>query len=167
MSIGEKTETDLLEAFAGESQANRKYLAFAKKADREGHPQAAKLFRAAAESETVHAHKHLNFIGGVGDTTTNLSAAVEGEEYEYMKMYPAFMADASAAGDDDIAQYIKYVAKVEEGHATLYKEMIDNLGNAEEVAYYVCGYCGHLHVGQAPEKCPICGSPKSVFREIA
>jgi rubrerythrin len=166
MSIGEKTRKDLTDAFAGESQANRKYLAFAKKAEAEGYYQAARLFRAAAESETIHAHRHLDFIGGVGDTTANLGAAVEGETYEYTEMYPAFMADAAAAGDDNVAQYIKFVTKVEEEHAFLYKDIMDSLGNVEETSYYVCSYCGHVHVGGAPEKCPVCGAPKSAFKEI-
>jgi len=167
MGVAEKTEKNLGEAFAGESQANRKYLAFAKMADKEGHPQAAKLFRAAAESETIHAHKHLNFIEGVGDTMANLAAAVQGEDYEYTKMYPEFMADAAAAGDDAVAEYIKYVAKVEEEHSALYREMMDNLGNPEETAYFVCGFCGHVHAGEAPDKCPVCGAPKTSFKEIA
>lgn len=166
MSIGDKTEHDLTDAFAGESQANRKYLAYAKKAEAEGYYQAAKLFRAAAESETIHAHRHLDFIGGVGETTANLTAAIAGETYEYTAMYPAFMTDAAAAGDDNVAAYIKYLIKVEEEHAGLYKDMMETLGNAGEVSYYVCGYCGHVHSGGAPEKCPVCGAPKSAFKEI-
>ena len=166
MGIGEKTRQDLTNAFAGESQANRKYLAFAKKAEAEGYYQAARLFRAAAASETIHAHRHLDYIGGVGETTANLATALEGETYEFTQMYPAFMADAATAGDDNVAQYIKYVAKVEEEHATLYKDMMEALGNAEETTYYVCSYCGHVHVGAAPEKCPVCGAPKSAFQEI-
>jgi rubrerythrin len=166
MSLGEKTGKNLANAFAGESQANRKYLAFAKKADSEGHAQAAKLFRAAAESETIHAHKHLNFMEGVGDTPANLAAAAAGEDYEYQQMYPEVMADAAAEGNDDVAQYVKYVAAVEQEHSALYKSMADNLGNAEETAYFICGYCGHVHVGEAPEKCPVCGAPKAKFREI-
>lgn len=167
MSVKPKTHQNLSDAFAGESQANRKYLAFAAKAEAEGHYQAAKLFRAAAESETIHAHKHLKFIDGVGDTTANLAAAIEGETYEYTTMYPAFMADAAADGDDNVAQYIKFVAKVEEEHADLYKDMMENIGNEGDISYYVCGYCGHVHVGGAPEKCPVCGAPKTVFKEIA
>ncbi len=166
MGIAEKTANDLKEAFAGESQANRKYLAFAKKADAEGYTQAAKLFRAAAESETVHAHKHLNFVGGVGDTQINLAAALEGETYEFEKMYPQFMKDADAAGDDDVAQYIKYVTQVEHEHADLYRDMADSLGNSDAVAYFVCGYCGHVHIGEAPDHCPVCGMPKTSFKEI-
>lgn len=167
MSVGAKTQQNLKEAFAGESQANRKYLAFAAKAETEGHYQAAKLFRAAAESETIHAHKHLKFIEGVGDTTANLGVAIEGETYEYTTMYPAFMADAASDGNDNVAQYIKFITKVEEEHADLYRDMVESLGNEGDLSYYVCGYCGHVHVGGAPEKCPICGAPKSAFKEIA
>jgi rubrerythrin len=166
MGIGEKTEHDLNEAFAGESQANRKYLAFAKKADKEGYAQAAKLFRAAAESETIHAHRHLAFIGGVGDTQENLAAALAGETYEFEKMYPQFMADAAASGDDDVAQFIKFVAQVEHEHADLYREMADSLGNTDEVAYYICNYCGHVHLSEAPDHCPVCGAPKTAFKEV-
>ena len=166
MDIGEKTRENLGTAFAGESQANRKYLAFAKQTDSVGHHQAARLFRAAAESETIHALKHLSFLGGIGDTNANLTAATAGEDYEYTEMYPAFMADAAADGDDAVAAYIKFVSKVEEEHSALYREMTESLGNAEDAAYYVCGYCGHVHVGAAPEKCPVCGAPKSQFREI-
>ncbi len=166
MGIGEKTANDLKDAFAGESQANRKYLAYAKKADEEGYAQAARLFRAAAESETVHAHKHLNFVGGVGDTQMNLAAAVDGETYEYEKMYPQFMADADASGDDDVAQYLKFVTQVEHEHADLYRDIADSLGNNDEVAYFVCGYCGHVHSGEAPDHCPVCGAPKTKFKEV-
>lgn len=167
MSVKPKTQQNLSDAFAGESQANRKYLAYAAKAESEGHYQAAKLFRAAAESETIHAHKHLKFIDGVGDTMANLTAAIEGETYEFTTMYPAFMADAASDGDDNVAQYIKFVTKVEEEHAALYKEMMDNIGNEAELSYFVCGFCGHVHVGAAPEKCPVCGAPKTLFKEIA
>lgn len=166
MGIGDKTDKDLREAFAGESQANRKYLAFAKKADAEGYSQAAKLFRAAAESETIHAHKHLRYIGGIGDTTTNLAAAIEGETYEYTTMYPQFLADAVSEGDDDVAQFIKYVVTVENEHADLYKEMADSLGNNDDVRYFVCNVCGHVHTEEAPESCPVCGAPKSAFKEV-
>ena len=112
-----KTEKNLMDAFAGESQANRKYLAFAKQADKEGLPQVAKLFRAAAEAETIHAHAHLRNAGKIGDTTANLKAAIEGETYEFTKMYPEMIADAKEEGQDRIAKYFDMVNKVEEVHA--------------------------------------------------
>lgn len=166
MEIKDKTKDDLTDAFAGESQANRKYLAFAKQADSEGFPQAAKLFRAAAESETVHAHRHLKFIGGVGDTMANLKGAIDGENYEFKTMYPSFIGDATAEGDEQVATYLKFVAKVEEEHSALYQNTLANLEGLEETAYFVCSYCGHVHSNEAPEKCPICGAPKSQFKEI-
>ena len=106
-----KTEKNLMDAFAGESQANRKYLAFAKQADKEGLPQVAKLFRAAAEAETIHAHAHLRNAGKIGDTTANLKAAIEGETYEFTKMYPEMIADAKEEGQDRIAKYFDMVNK--------------------------------------------------------
>ena len=119
-----KTEKNLMDAFAGESQANRKYLAFAKQADKEGLPQVAKLFRAAAEAETIHAHAHLRNAGKIGDTTANLKAAIEGETYEFTKMYPEMIADAKEEGQDRIAKYFDMVNKVEEVHANLYKKAL-------------------------------------------
>lgn len=166
MGVSGKTEKDLMEAFAGESQANRKYLAFAEKADGEGHSQAAKLFRAAAHSETVHAHKHLKFLGGILDTPGNLQGSIEGENYEFKEMYPAFKADAQHEGFDDVAEYISYVTKVENEHSELYQNVLENLGNNADSDYYVCGYCGHVHVGSAPEKCPVCGMPQSKFTKV-
>ena len=104
-----KTDKNLMDAFAGESQANRKYLAFAKQADKEGLPQVAKLFRAAAEAETIHAHAHLRNAGKIGDTTANLKAAIEGETYEFTKMYPDMIADAKEEGQDRIAKYLSLI----------------------------------------------------------
>lgn len=166
MEIKDKTKNDLTDAFAGESQANRKYLAFAKQAESEGFSQAAKLFRAAAESETVHAHRHLKFIGGVGDTKANLQGAIDGENYEFVTMYPSFVADAEAAGDTSVVAYLKLVTRVEEEHAAFYKDILENLGANEDATYFVCGYCGHVHSNAAPENCPVCGRPKSQFKEI-
>ncbi len=166
MGVNGKTEKDLMEAFAGESQANRKYLAFAKKAESEGHSQAAKLFRAAAHSETIHAHKHLGFLGGIKETPANIQASIEGETYEFTEMYPAFKADAQQEGFDDVAEYISFVTKVEKEHSQLYQKELDNLGNNADVDYYVCGFCGHVHEGAAPEKCPVCGAPQSKFSKV-
>lgn len=166
MAVTGKTEKDLMEAFAGESQANRKYLAFAKKAQEEGHPQAAKLFRAAAQSETIHAHKHLDFLGGVQDTPRNIEASIEGETYEFTQMYPSFKADAQTEGFDDVAEYIGFLTRVENEHSDMYQSILDNLGNNADVDYFVCGFCGHVHEGSAPAKCPVCGSPQSKFSKV-
>ncbi|MBW2324496.1 MAG: rubrerythrin family protein, partial [Deltaproteobacteria bacterium] len=120
-----KTEENLKEAFAGESQANRKYLAFAKQAERDGYPQAAKLFRAAAEAETVHAHSHLRTLGGVRSTADNLAEAVDGETHEFKKMYPAMIETAKAEGEKSAERSFTYANKVEEVHAALYQKALD------------------------------------------
>lgn len=166
MTLGDKTRKDLEDAFAGESQANRKYLAYAKKADQEGNNQVAKMFRAAAQSETVHAHKHLSFLNGVGSSADNLNVAIKGETYETDNMYPSFRRDAESEGNSEVALYLNYIGRVEKEHADLYQELLDELGNNKGADYYVCGYCGHVHVNEAPEKCPVCGAPKKIFVEI-
>lgn len=163
---GSKTEQDLLEAFAGESQANRKYLAFAKKADQEGHSQVAKLFRAAAEAETVHAHAHLRALGGIGTTAANLQEAIAGETHEFTKMYPGMMADASREGFDVALKSFTFANAVEEVHATLYQRALDLLGKNDAVDYYVCQVCGNTLEGEPDGPCEVCASAKSAFRKI-
>lgn len=161
-----KTLQDLKEAFAGESQANRKYLAFAEAADREGHPQVAKLFRAAAAAETVHAHAHLRAMAGVGDTMTNLKEAIEGETYEFSKMYPPMIEDAKAEGHTTALRSFEYANVVEETHAKLYKKALDQLGKNEPHEYYVCKVCGHTCEDEAPDTCPVCKSKKQAFIKV-
>ncbi|MFW6113945.1 MAG: rubrerythrin family protein [Actinomycetota bacterium] len=160
------TMDNLEEAFAGESQANRKYLAFAKKADSEGYAQVARLFRAAADAETVHAHAHLRVMKGVGKTADNLKEAVEGETHEFKSMYPRMMEEAKEEGKDDAYQSFAYANTVEEIHAGLYKKALENLGENEKVDYYVCQYCGNTVEGDPPEKCPVCGAPRKMFKKI-
>lgn len=160
------TMDDLKEAFAGESQANRKYLAFAKKADDEGYAQVAKLFRAAADAETVHAHAHLRVMGGIGSTTENLEVAIGGETEEFKSMYPGMIERAKAEGNDDAAMSFANANAVEEIHAGLYQKALDNLGSNEETDIYVCQVCGNTVEGEAPDKCPICGAPKKMFKLI-
>lgn len=160
------TMDDLKEAFAGESQANRKYLAFAKKADDEGYPQAARLFRAAADAETVHAHNHLAVMKGIGSTEENLAQAIGGETAEFMSMYPKMMEDAKAEGEKDAYQSFAWANAVERIHAGLYEKAKENLGNNPDVAYYVCQGCGNTVENEAPDKCPICGAPKSMFKKV-
>lgn len=160
------TMDNLKEAFAGESQANRKYLAFAQKADEEGYAQVAKLFRAAADAETVHAHAHLRVMKGVGSTEENLRQAIEGETAEFRSMYPRMMEEAKAEGDDAAYMSFANANAVEEIHANLYKKALENLGNNEDVDYYVCQVCGNTVEGEPPEKCPICGAPKKMFKKI-
>jgi rubrerythrin len=138
-----KSEKNLKEAFAGESQANRKYLAFAQKADREGYAQVAKLFRAAAEAETVHAHTHLRAMKGVGSTADNLKEAIGGETYEFQSMYPPMIETAKEEGDKAAERSFTYANDVEKVHAALYQKALDNLDSLEEVDYYVCSVCGY------------------------
>jgi len=159
------TADDLKEAFAGESQANRKYLAFAKKADEEGNAQVARLFRAAADAETVHAHAHLKVMGGIADTAGNLNEAIEGETEEFRSMYPAMIEEAKKEGNKAAEESFSNANAVEEIHAGLYQKALDELGKNEEVEYYICQYCGNTVEGEAPERCPICGRPKSKFKK--
>ena len=161
-----KTDKNLKDAFAGESQANRRYLAFAQKAEEEGFTQAAKLFKAAAEAETVHALNHLRVTGEVKSTLENLTTAFGGETFEFMKMYPEFLATAKQEENKQAAWSFDMANKVEQVHAKLYQKAIDALKSKKEMAkvdYYVCSVCGNTVEGEAPEKCPICGNPKSKF----
>ena len=161
-----KTEQDLRDAFAGESQANRTYLAFADQADREGHPAVARLFRAAALAETVHAHAHLRVLGGVKNTAANLQHAIGGETHEFEKMYPAMIAEAEAEKNEKAARSFRYANAVEKIHAALYAKALELLGKNPDVVYHVCGVCGNTVEGDAPETCPICGAPKKAFSRI-
>jgi rubrerythrin len=163
---GSRTEKDLLEAFGGESQANRKYLAFAKQADKEGYPQVAKLFRAAAEAETVHAHAHLRNLGGIKGTADNLKEAISGETHEFKSMYPAMIDDARQEGNKGAERAFTFANEVEKVHAKLYQKALDNLGALEEVDYYVCSVCGYTCEGEPPEKCPVCGAKSTAFFEV-
>jgi rubrerythrin len=160
------TTDNLKKAFAGESQANRTYLAFAKKADEDGYPQVAKLFRAAADAETVHALGHLGNMSGVNDTRWNLKQAIEGETYEFQKMYPAMVDEAKKEGEELVATFFGYADQVEEIHAGLYSKALEQLGKNTETDYYVCQFCGNTVEGEAPDMCPICGAPKSMFKLI-
>jgi rubrerythrin len=157
------TIDNLKAAFAGESQANRKYLAFAKKADEEGYPQIAKLFRAAATAETVHAHNHLGIMDGVGNTIENLQAAIDGETYEFKQMYPGFIKEAESDGFKKAKWSFNVANQVEEIHAGLFKEAIAAMSKDSGKDYYVCPVCGNTVLGGAPDKCPICKEPGSHF----
>ena len=161
-----KTETNLKEAFAGESQANRKYLAFAEKADKEGYPQAAKLFRAAAAAETVHAHAHLRALEGIGSTVENLKEAIGGETFEFESMYPPMIEAAEAENHSAAVRSFRFANEVEKVHAELYQKALDTLENADDVDYYVCSVCGHTVEGGAPDTCPICGSKAKAFNKV-
>ncbi len=153
-------------AFTGESMANRKYLAFAKKANDDGFPQIAKLFRAAAAAETVHAHNHLGVMGSIKSTEENLKEAIDGETFEFTEMYPGFIEKAKEEGNNKAAWSFKVANDVEAIHAELYKKALDNIGDNEAVEYYVCEVCGNTVEGNAPDVCPICGAPAAKFDKI-
>lgn len=157
---------DLAEAFAGESQANRKYLAFAKKAELDGFPQVAKLFRAAADAETVHAHAHLREMGGIKTTKENLEAAISGETHEFEAMYPGMIEDAKAEGNQGALRSFVYANEVEKIHADLYAKALAALGKNADVEYYVCQVCGNTVENGAPDECPICKAKKQAFKKI-
>ena len=161
-----QSEQNLKDAFAGESQANRKYLAFAKQADKEGHRQVARLFRAAAEAETVHAHAHLRNLGGVKSTAENLKEAISGESYEFKQMYPAMIEDAKEEGNKGAERTFTYANEVEKVHASLYQKALDNLDKLEEVDYYVCSVCGYTCENEPPENCPVCGAKSTAFFKV-
>ncbi|GBE17891.1 nigerythrin [archaeon BMS3Abin16] len=160
------TEENLKTALAGESQANRTYLAFAKKAEEDGFPQAAKLFRAAADAETIHAMMYLERLGKIKDTAENLKEAIGGETHEYTEMYPGFADAAAAEGDGKSKLAFRWALRVEEGHANLYKALLEKLESGERGSYYVCQTCGWTEEGKAPEKCPVCARPKEQFKEF-
>ena len=163
------TMDNLAAAFAGESQANRKYLAFAKKAAEDGFPQVAKLFRAAAEAETIHAHAHLRVMGGIKATAENLQAAIEGEGYEFQEMYPDFLKEAEADGNKPAVFSFKNALAVEEIHHGLYnkaKQAVDGGSDLPATSIYICPVCGNTVEGVVPDKCPVCGIPGARFIEI-
>ncbi|MBS3919623.1 MAG: rubrerythrin family protein [Deltaproteobacteria bacterium] len=162
-----KTDQHLKEAFAGESQANRKYLAFAAKADQEGLPQVGRLFRAAAEAETVHAHSHLRVLGGIKSTKENLQAAVVGETHEFKSMYPEMIEAAKAEGNKQAERTFHFANEVEKIHAQLYQKLLDGLGKPQEnYPYYICPVCGYTAEKAAPATCPVCGAKGEMFKKI-
>jgi rubrerythrin len=164
-----KSIDNLKTAFAGESQANRRYLAFAKKADQDGLPQIAKLFRAAAAAETVHALNHLRAMDGVKSTTENLDVAIAGENYEVVSMYPTMLGEAQTEGDKRAEKSFGYALETEKVHERLYRQAKEMLGKGkdiEEKTYYVCPVCGFTHEGPVDGKCPVCSTPAEKFEKI-
>ncbi len=164
------TKDNLAAAFAGESQANRKYLAFAEKADKDGLPQVAKLFRAAAEAETIHAHAHLRAMGGIKTTLENLKEAVEGEAHEFKEMYPKFLEQAKKDGDKKAEFSFAYALAVEEIHHGLYEKALASVKEGKdlkEAAVYVCPVCGNTVENKIPDICPVCSIPGEKFVEIS
>lgn len=164
-----QTDKNLKDSFAGESQANRRYLAFANKADKDGFQQVAKLFRAAAHAETVHALNHLGVMNEINSTIDNLNAAVSGETFEFNEMYPKYIQIAKTEGNKRAVWSFDVANKVEQIHAGLFSGAIDILKKGEKlpkIDYYVCGVCGNTVEGSAPDVCPICGSKKEKFKKI-
>ena len=169
MSKLSETDKNVQAAFAGESQANRKYLAFAKKADKEGFPHIARLFRAVAAAETIHAHGHLRVIGGVGSTKENVQAAIDGEIYEVTHMYPEFIEQADKDGAKPAAISFAWALETEKIHERLYKTAMSSLNAGNDLStmdYYVCDVCGYTVESESPEKCPICQSDKTHFFQV-
>jgi rubrerythrin len=163
------TQDNLKAAFAGESQANRKYLFFADRAEKDGQPQVAKLFRAVAAAETVHARKHFQTLAGVGDTATNLAAAISGENHEFTTMYPEFIKQAETEGNRQAQISFTWANKVEEEHHGMYRQALEAVKAGGQLAaadYYVCDMCGYVAEGNAPDKCPVCGAPAMRFSKV-
>jgi len=162
------TADNLKAAFAGESQANRKYLAFAQKAEQEGFSNVARLFRTAAEAETIHASGHLAALGGVGSTLDNVKAAMGGETYEFTEMYPPMLKRAST--DNHAAKRMfSYALKAEEVHARLYAMALEALKQGQDltgVDFFLCPVCGNIEIGKAPDACPICGTKGEAFMKM-
>ena len=164
-----KTTDNLKAAFAGESQANRKYLAYADKARTDGFPNVAKLFRAAADAETVHAIRHWRALGMVRDTLQNVEDALAGETYEVNEMYPSFIAQAQTDQEISAQHAFKGALAAEKVHMALYQKALDAAKNAKDIAEftaYTCSICGYTHTGGAIDKCPVCGAPWARFREV-
>ncbi|MDP3879332.1 MAG: rubrerythrin family protein [Dehalococcoidales bacterium] len=163
------TDKNLQEAFAGESQANRRYLFFAEKADKEGQPQVARLFRAVAEAETVHARNHFNVMDGVGSIKDNVAAGAMGEHYEFTRMYPGFIAKAEEEGNEKAQRSFEYANQVEQIHHGMYEAVLKALEAGQVLKnepYFVCPVCGNTVAGAAPDKCPICSTVGSRFKKF-
>ena len=162
------TSDNLKEAFAGESQANQKYRAFAKKAEQDGFGNIARLFRATAEAERIHAEGHLRALAGIGSTQDNLKAAIAGETHEYTEMYPPMLKEAEAEGHRAKLMF-GYAVKAEAVHARLYQlalQAVQQGKDLAESAFHLCPVCGHIEFGAAPASCPICGAAESKFIEV-
>ncbi len=163
------TKENAMEAFAGESQANRKYSAFAEKAKDEGFTNVAKLFTAASEAEAIHAKRLLKVLGSIGKTEDNLKGSVAGETHEYTEMYPGFVKEGDAEKQSDAVLAFTYAMKAEEVHANLYKEALKAISGGHDLSgqkVLLCPICGNIFRGEPPERCPICSAFKKVFREI-
>ncbi|MBM9512831.1 rubrerythrin family protein [Desulfogranum marinum] len=163
------TNDNLKEAFAGESQANQKYRAFAKKAEKDGFVNIAKLFRTTAEAERIHAEGHLKALDGIATTAENLQAAIDGETFEFSNMYPPMVDQAVAEGHRAKTMF-KFAVDAEEVHAQIYSKALEAVKNGVDMDvtdFYLCPICGYIELGAAPEKCPVCGAKQQVFTQVA
>ncbi len=161
------TKENLKEAFAGESQANQKYLAFAKEAEKAGFANVAKLFRTTAQAERIHAEGHFAALGGIGSTIENLEAAIGGETFEHNEMYPPMLAQAEA-DEHPAKRMFTFALKAEQVHAELYKKALEAVRNSQDITaeVWLCPICGHIELDNPPETCPICGAKASVFVQV-
>jgi len=163
------TQANLEAAFAGESQAHMKYVIFADKAEREGFPEVARLFRAISYAERVHATNHLRMLGGISDTASNLETAFSGENYENTEMYPAFNAVANLQEEKGAIRTIHYALEAEKIHEVMYRmaqSSVEAGKDMESAPVYICPVCGHTVIGEAPDKCPVCGALKTKYDEF-
>jgi rubrerythrin len=163
------TTDNLKDAFAGESQANQKYNAFAKKAEKEGFANVAKLFRTTAEAERIHAEGHLKALDMIASTADNLQAAIDGETYEFEEMYPPMLALAKEDGHRAKTMF-KFAVDAEEVHAIIYKKALEAVKNGVDMDvtdFHLCPICGYIELGTVPEKCPVCGAKGKVFVQVA
>jgi len=162
------TTDNLKDAFSGESQANQKYRAFAKKAEKEGFANIAKLFRTTAEAERIHAEGHLKALDMIASTADNLQAAINGETYEYTEMYPPMLEKAQTDGHKAKTMF-KFAVDAEEVHAIIYKKALEAVQKGVDMdvsEFYLCPVCGYIELGKAPEKCPVCGALGKIFVQI-
>jgi len=164
-----KTDANLMAAFAGESQANRKYLAFAAKADNEGFKNVARIYRAIAEAETVHALKHFQIAGKVKSTAENLAAAAAGEEHEFTVMYPEFIETAKAENNAAALQTFEYANEAEKAHGAIFENLLALVkqgGDHPDEDVSLCPVCGWVATGGLPDQCPICNTASKVFKKF-
>ena len=161
------TQDNLKEAFAGESQASQKYRAFANKAERDGFPNVAKLFRTASAAEQIHAEGHLKAMDGISSTAENLQAAIDGETYEFTEMYPP-MIDQADSDEHKAKRMFNYAARAEAVHAKIYKMALEAVQRGEDFAeeFFLCPVCGYIELGAPPENCPICGAKGKSFLQV-
>lgn len=163
------TEKNLQDAFAGESQAHMRYMAFGDKAEKENLPNIARVFRANAYAEVKHATNHLRNLGGIGDTVENVKAAIEGENFEVEEMYPVYIQTAQQQGEKGAETSTTWALAAEKVHAEMYKKALSPAESGQDIEYtpiYVCGVCGFTMEGEAPDVCPVCGTPKDQFKEF-